>query len=168
MPGISSSTHSCVPFAQSQACHRLEEELRKLRYELNGTQKALEVQANILQRARSEDSKRVREQKSRCQHLELQISRYKRQIEATTKISADYQRRYLQDIDEAKQTIQQDFEGRLRTSLMRKWYRPVCEAGRLIQCNYYTMRLIDAEAQMKTRFQEELEGKEKQIREGQL
>ena len=105
---------------QSQACHRLEEDLKKLRYELNGTQKALEVQANILQRARSDDSKRVREQRARCQHLELQIARYKRQIEATSKISADYQRRYMQDLDEAKQIIQQDFAARLRIGLTRQ------------------------------------------------
>jgi di/tripeptidase len=92
----------------------MEEDLKKLRYELNGTQKALEVQANILQRVRTEDSKRIREQKARCQHLELQITRYKRQMEATSRISADYQRRYLQDVDEAKRTIQQDYEARLR------------------------------------------------------
>jgi hypothetical protein len=108
--------------SQSQTCHRLEADLKKLRYELAGTQKALGVQAEILSRARAEDFRRVREQKTRCQHLELQVSRYKKQIEATSKISADYQRRYLLEIDEAKHHVQQEYESKLRIGLTGEPY----------------------------------------------
>jgi hypothetical protein len=96
---------------KAQLCEELKEKLRVLQNEVDGARRTLEIQGNILQQKDTKDKERLKRYQMRQNELTLQISQYKSQIQASTKIQANYQADYLEILRKARKELEKEYEG---------------------------------------------------------